>query len=260
MGTLGLKTSWYPVETLRFSSQVSALLITNQPLTDFALFKRLWDHSAFHICADGGANRLFDAVKSWHPDEKLCLEDYLPEEICGDLDSIRPNVREFYESHGVKTTCMPSQEESDFTKCLRRIEIRKETSQIDVLVLGGLGGRTDQAFSQIHHLYMATRDPELLSGQMFLFSERNITFVLQKGVNQIHTPRSSGFLTENIGIIPVGCPAIITTKGLEWDVKDWSTSFGGKISTSNHIRADKIEVETDEMVLFTVERTKTFPV
>lgn len=36
------------------------LLILNQPITDFATFSRLWKHSNYRICADGGANRLHD--------------------------------------------------------------------------------------------------------------------------------------------------------------------------------------------------------
>jgi thiamine pyrophosphokinase len=36
------------------------LLILNQPITNFTLFTRLWKHTDYRICADGGANRLFD--------------------------------------------------------------------------------------------------------------------------------------------------------------------------------------------------------
>lgn len=36
------------------------LLILNQPITDFATFSRLWRHTNYRICADGGANRLHD--------------------------------------------------------------------------------------------------------------------------------------------------------------------------------------------------------
>lgn len=39
------------------------LLILNQPITDFATFSRLWKHSNYRICADGGANRLHDMFK-----------------------------------------------------------------------------------------------------------------------------------------------------------------------------------------------------
>ena len=39
------------------------LLILNQPITDFATFSRLWRHTSYRICADGGANRLYDMFK-----------------------------------------------------------------------------------------------------------------------------------------------------------------------------------------------------
>jgi len=37
-----------------------SLLILNQPISDFAIFARLWENTKYHICADGGANRLHD--------------------------------------------------------------------------------------------------------------------------------------------------------------------------------------------------------
>ena len=124
-------------------------------------------------------------------------------------------------------------------------------------------------------------------GNLYLISEESITFVLQEGKNIIHTPatnrpdtdvsldqgstatenqsplkrkrdQKSGtemeyFFEENIGIIPLSASASITTKGFEWDVEDWHTEIGGQLSTSNHIRADKVEVSTSAAVLFTVE-------
>ena len=36
------------------------LLILNQPITNFTAFSRLWKNTGYRICADGGANRLFD--------------------------------------------------------------------------------------------------------------------------------------------------------------------------------------------------------
>jgi thiamine pyrophosphokinase len=38
----------------------SDLLILNQPIAHFDAFARLWKHTGYRICADGGANRLFD--------------------------------------------------------------------------------------------------------------------------------------------------------------------------------------------------------
>lgn len=240
-------------------------------------------------------------------------------------------MREFYDKLGVSVLEDPDQYSTDFTKCLKYInahaaqiiasprenksakpngetpaksmsasasESQKE-SPLEIVILGGLGGRVDQAFSQVHHLYMMTqtqctiRENESNSsipnnkpaagGNLYLVSEESITFIIQKGKNIIHTPATNRadittvsvgseadkppsmkkqkledaepeyFFEENIGIIPLSAPASITTQGFEWDVKDWHTEIGGQISTSNHIRADKVEVETSVPVLFTLE-------
>lgn len=128
-----------------------------------------------------------------------------------------------------------------------------KATSMDVVVLGGMGGRADQAFSQLHHLYVASMDASLDIGDLYLVTGTSIIFLLQKGLNWIRTPIGKGFFTENVGIIPIGKPSVITTTGLEWDVKDWSTEFGAQISTSNHIKADVVSVKTTERVLFTLE-------
>lgn len=160
-----------------------------------------------------------------------------------------------------------------------------DVNRLDILILGGLGGRVDQAFSQIHHLYQMTREYSSAqsAGNLYLVSEESLTFILQPGRNVIHTPgvgrgqpqhnesnsSSDGnapggenagedLLEENVGIIPLSGPARITTKGFEWDVEDWHTEIGGQVSTSNHIRDDLVEVQTDVPVLFTVELAGRF--
>lgn len=41
-----------------------------------------------------------------------------------------------------------------------------------------------------------------------------------------------------MGLLPLGQPvASLTTRGLKWDVDDWACSFGGRMSTSNHVPA-----------------------
>ncbi len=153
---------------------------------------------------------------------------------------------------------VPEQDSTDFMKALRWLKKHSAGemgNHVDVVALGGLGGRVDHGFSMIHHLFMAANDPQLLGGDIYLLSEQSLSFVLEKGVNRIHgmAPGQSKVFQRNVGIIPIRGPATISTKGLEWDVKDWKTEIGGQISTSNHIEADMVEVETSDRMLFTVE-------
>jgi thiamine pyrophosphokinase len=175
------------------------------------------------------------------------------------LDSLLPRVEEYYRSHGCQIIQDTDQETTDFTKCLRLINTKaidvntNPHQKLDVVALGGLGGRVDHGLSQLHHLYMAGQDTSLRIGQIILLTPESIAFLLHKGRNKIYTPLDKGSLAENVGIVPVGRPAVISTKGLEWDVSDWETEFGGRISTSNHIKSDIVEIETTERVVFTIE-------
>ncbi|PYH48783.1 thiamine diphosphokinase [Aspergillus saccharolyticus JOP 1030-1] len=187
----------------------------------------------------------------------------------------------------------------------------KTPPHLEILVLGGLGGRVDQAFSQIHHLFYMTQELRATSpaseqshqqetqagkaggGNLYLISEESITFVLQPGRNIVRTPgvnrpdamepkvgnggssligtttssaaaaaagtgATRHLLEENVGIIPLLGPARITTTGFQWDVTDWKTEIGGQLSTSNHIRAERVEVETRMPLLLTLELAERF--
>lgn len=51
-----------------FLNQISddsenALIILNQPFS-LSILLRLWNNTAWHCCADGGANHLYDALSS----------------------------------------------------------------------------------------------------------------------------------------------------------------------------------------------------
>ena len=187
------------------------------------------------------------------------------------MDSLRPDVRKYYEDTGTTVVEDPDQYSTDITKCLKQIKKVEESlapssdeqddyqdstmppmGSCDIAMIGGLGGRADQAFSQLHHLYTAN-ETGLEGCHIYLITSESIIFLLEKGINRIYTPTGPGLLAENVGIIPLGRPSTITTRGLEWDVKKWQTEFGTQISTSNHIRRGKITIDTSEKVLFTVE-------
>ncbi|SRR6266403_745889 len=92
----------------------SALIILNQPFSK-ALLRRLWHTTDWRCCADGGANHLHDllngdsgdaatdvttasAAADRLPPPPPRVDDYLPDLLKGDLDSVREDVRRYYET------------------------------------------------------------------------------------------------------------------------------------------------------------------
>lgn len=232
------------------SSTNYILVILNQPLPNKKLLVKLCARAKYIACADGGANQLKD-LRLQGPDETHCR----PDAICGDMDSVRPEMEKHYRELGTQMVKDPDQYSTDLKKCLRHVGQRVGgelgTQGYEVVLMGGLGGRADQAFSVLQQMHMVYDDPSM-SSEIYLIAPESIMFLLEKGLNRIHTPVDAHLLNKYVGIIPVGRPSIITTHGLEWDVEDWHTEFGTQVSTSNHVVNDVVEVQTTERVFFTI--------
>ena len=174
-----------------------------------------------------------------------------PNAICGDLDSLRAEVQEYYTSVGVEVVHDPDQDSTDFGKCLDYIQKHYKPPSNTIFVYNALGGRVDHSFHSIHQLHLAISQESSQQRKTFLLSEEGITFLLAKGENKINLPKK--VFGPACGVIPVGGSSMITTSGLVWDVADWETRFGGNVSTSNILKEEVVRVFTTEPVLFTVE-------
>ncbi|KAF5678347.1 thiamine pyrophosphokinase [Fusarium heterosporum] len=243
---------WRPAKLLQDYNigQEFALLILNQPLKNGVNLRKLWKNSSVRVAADGGANRLHK-LSSFHGKySNLQL-------IIGDLDSLTPTVRDFYSSQPSPATVIhdPDQESTDFAKAINWIR-KEHPDGIDIVALGGIGGRVDQGISQLHHLYLFQNDPDYATGRVFLLSGSSLTFLLKAGTHhiQVREEGEQDVFGKHVGIIPLKETANITTKGFEWDVENWQTEIGGKLSTSNHILPESqvVTVTTDKDVIFTV--------
>lgn len=212
--------------------------------------------------------------------------------IIGDLDSLSSEARTYFTNpannpNTSKTTKIihdSDQESTDFGKAVTYIRTNTSSpttvltrtgpfassssspSPLDIVVLGGLGGRVDQGLSQLHHLYLFQKDPDYQQGRMFLVSGESLTFLLKAGkTHRIHVREPGSWddgdmlFDKYVGIIPIREPSVITTNGLEWDVTDWETEFGGRMSTSNHVLPETkvVEVKTTKDVLFTIALKKS---
>ncbi|PKI85976.1 hypothetical protein MVES_000081 [Malassezia vespertilionis] len=130
-----------------------ALIMLNTPVAQHlkSLFCILWRRASVRICADGGANRLLALVGE---DDAAWQTLPLPEQICGDLDSLDASTREFFSARGVPIVHIPSQYATDLQKGIQVIEdIEGDADAFELVIFGGLSGRLDQSMHTLHVLW-----------------------------------------------------------------------------------------------------------
>jgi len=123
---------------LERSNIISSTRACSQTETDIQInpiFDKLWNISSFHICADGGANRLYDATvaSTTSATSTASKNKYIPNVIKGDLDSIKSHVKEYYQSYnrgdgddgddsdGCQIIKDPNQDYNDLDKALQSV-------------------------------------------------------------------------------------------------------------------------------------------
>ncbi|RDB25974.1 thiamine pyrophosphokinase 1 [Hypsizygus marmoreus] len=247
-------TSWN-VEFLQANAPASqrALIILNQPFSS-PLFHRLWNACKWRCCADGGANRLYDLFS--RPEFKGDTDFrrlFLPDLIKGDLDSIRDDVRRYYESQGVPVIQDDDQDSTDLMKCISAVEEKEQVEEAprnDVILLGGLSGRLDQTIHTLSYLHKLRK----VRPRVFAVTDDNVGWVLDEGEHIIHVDHDLLGLT--CGLLPVGISStILTTSGLRWNLTEHPSSFDGMVSTSNHLVLEEKEVriKTTRPIWWTAE-------
>lgn len=177
------------------------------------------------VCADGGANRLFDSL----PSDRRSL--FIPQYIKGDLDSLREDVSSFYRSHNTTILRDPDQDNNDLEKCLLLLEnLSTDTSPMKVVVYGVFGGRFDQQMAAMHCLYRFSSSRVLSS--ITLLGDGNLAYLLRANVR--HKISLTDIEGPGCSLLPLGGGVeSITTCGLKWDLSGQGLRLGELISTSN---------------------------
>jgi thiamine pyrophosphokinase len=235
----------------------TALIILNYPIpSNSLLLNHLWKTSSTRIAADGGANRLYEYSK-----------ELIPDRIRGDLDSLDPSVRAYYESRSVSVEQDFCQDTNDLDKALQILVSDKDSSNTvadRVVIYGAFGGRFDQEMASFAALYKWAPD---FNGQLYLYSDETCAFLIPANKDcEIRLPFYGS--THNVkeqeleigegptcGLIPLGCRCeSIVTSGLKWDL-DGTTplEFGGLVSSSNRIMEPTVKVFASHPLVFTAE-------
>ncbi|KAA8495924.1 Thiamine pyrophosphokinase 3 [Porphyridium purpureum] len=221
-------------------------------------FVRLWGRAHVRICADGGANRLYDGCSD---DQNARRHAYVPSYIVGDLDSLRPEVLSYYSCRGTQIQEDRDQHSNDLMKGIRlAVQQLRHTSQETSLpdadekslpamvLLGCDGGRFDHvlaALSEMHSLEYP--------GTLYMLSSSSWTTVLTPGMHQIELDLSCEGAT--CGLIPLaGACESVTTSGLQWNLNGHRLELGKFVSTSNRALESTVHVETSGFLVWTVEQ------
>jgi thiamine pyrophosphokinase len=278
------------------NQNASALLILNQQINmPYSLFLRVWNSSKLKVCADGGINQLrkYTQLNSG-------LESLVPDFVIGDLDSATDENLDYYASRGTVKVLQDSQYYTDLTKSVTLInawfnhhqlidglssmntvddlEVHEEKEHgmstnekegVNILVIGGIGGRFDQTMSAINHIWNYTISRPHLKFLIVNPEHTELIILLKPGVNFVNykriteeeeleiigfNPVKSRHRLRNVGVLPLLDKAVITTKGLKWDVENWSTSVKSKMSSSNlQVGEEGFIIKTDEHVFISLE-------
>ena len=252
------------------SAPPTALILLNSaapspPGAPLALLRSVWHFASHRLAADGAASRLFYALLAAAgipsppppgaelvPPALALLTAYLPHAICGDFDSLDGRAAAFYAAQGVQLLPAPEDQDStDFEKCLaqlERVQAARGGAAFNVVALGPLGGRLDHEAQNLNAL-LSKRGA--FSG-LALLSEYSAASALPAGRSlvQVEAP----FEGPTCGLLPLCGPTLLTTEGLAWDVKDWLSAFGGRVSTSNRVlrTAEGVVVEASLPMVWTV--------
>ncbi|MCL4549898.1 MAG: thiamine diphosphokinase [Bacteroidetes bacterium] len=157
------------------------------------------------ICADGGANSAF----------KL---EFIPDYIIGDLDSIRPEIYDYYYDK-CEIMQIIRQNDTDVEKCLKFAYKNKFK---DVILLGATGDRLDHSFCN-------------LGITLKFFDRIRIRVIHQRSILSVHQGATilKTIPGETISIYGLDAKTKFESEGLKYPLKNFALPFGMKESTSN---------------------------
>ena len=177
-------------------------------------------------CADGGAN--------------ICYElDLIPKEIYGDLDSIKNNVKEFYQKKNVNF--IKFKVEKDYTDS--ELVLNEIQDKYDLIYcIGGLGGSIDHELTNINLL-------EKYSNLIFI-SEKEKIFKMDanyKFNNMINTKVSFIIFSDKV--------EALTLKGFKYNVENLNIKKGETRCISNIIieKESEISIKSGSILCITKE-------
>ena len=205
-----------------------AVIFANGALPDLNAARQLLREDDFWIAADGGSQHALECGRA-------------PDLLIGDLDSIPDPVREFLERAGTTMQTHPAEKDETDLELAVWFALREEFSSI--LIVGGLGGRTDQILANLSLL----ADPTL----------REYDIRIDDGYEEALCVRESAILNgaagDVVSLIPFGMAAQgVVTKGLQYPLREETLLPSRTRGVSNRMSASQAEISLERGVLLCI--------
>jgi thiamine pyrophosphokinase len=161
-----------------------------------------------------------------------------PALIIGDLDSLSAADQTHWESRGVQF--IQHDRRKDETDLELALLYAQGLDREEALVLGGLGGRWDQTFANIHLPAYSS-----LENLPVTFWHDGLWIYLVRDTRNIH-----GHAGQTVSLIPVGGDVHgVTTTGLEYPLKGETLLFGATRGVSNVLLGETATVQIGDGML-----------
>ena len=207
-----------------------AVIFANGKMNDPKQARTQVEQGDLLIAADGGALH--------------CLElDLIPDLVVGDFDSLQQEDLDILESKGAEIIRYPARK--DYTDLELALQHAVQRGADDILIIAALGARWDQTLANL-----------LLPAASTL---QEICISLIDGPQEIHLIRGPDSLEligqqgDTVSLIPLAGPAAkISTRGLEYPLKEETLDFGSTRGISNVMLGESASINLQQGLLLII--------
>jgi thiamine pyrophosphokinase len=182
------------------------------------------------ICADGGVS---NALKM----------GFTPDVVVGDMDSIKPGVREKIREMSTKTKYLSASSQKDESDTQLAVEHALNLGIKKIIITGATGGRTDHTLANI----ILLSSPELEGIDARILTDNSDIFIVKKPV------RISGVPGKTITLMSLSPYTYFNgTRGLKYELRKEKLVFSPVRGLSNKFIDKKAELDIREGTLLVI--------
>lgn len=213
---------------------MKSIIIANGSFSDKTSFLRECDSAGCIICADGGTKYAYNFG---------CTPDY----VIGDLDSIEPEILDFYIKQDTDVIRYPK--EKDYTDTELCIKKAIDIGSTEICILAGVGDRIDHTLGNIgllHTIKESGLEGYIMSDNCYIYICSNELLI-------------KGNIGDIVSVIPFkGDASGVSLSGFKYPLNNVNVSFGSPLGISNEIANEicKVKVMKGELLVIRYKTLK----